>query len=109
MILTVRCTVDDVDSTSRFCVRMIQIVDVRWPKMSDSRQQQYQTISDITCYVSVGPPYGKSNVSEIQHLRRLIYFHFFFILRCVTLRSSHKVAVFHILSSLTNYQFPRAN
>jgi len=40
--------------------------------MSDSREQQCRTTSDITCYVSVGPPYGKSNVLfEIQHLRRL--------------------------------------
>jgi len=29
MILTVRCTVDDVNSANRFCGRTIQIVDVR--------------------------------------------------------------------------------
>ena len=29
-ILTVRCAVDDVDSANRFCVRMMQIVKVRW-------------------------------------------------------------------------------
>jgi len=31
MILSVRCTVADVDSASRFCLRTIQAVDVRWP------------------------------------------------------------------------------
>jgi len=31
MILTVRCNVADVVSASRFCLRTIQTVDVRWP------------------------------------------------------------------------------
>jgi len=30
MILTVRFTVDDADIASRFCLRTIQTVDVRW-------------------------------------------------------------------------------
>ena len=33
MILAVRCTVVDVDKVSRFCVRPIQTVDVRWPSV----------------------------------------------------------------------------
>jgi len=31
MILTVRCTVADVDSASRLCLGTIQTVELRWP------------------------------------------------------------------------------
>jgi len=31
VILAVKCTVADVDSASRFCLKTIQTVDVRWP------------------------------------------------------------------------------
>ena len=32
VVVTVRCTVDDADSASKFSVRTITIVDVRWLK-----------------------------------------------------------------------------
>ena len=61
IILTARCTVDDVDnvsSASRFCVRTIEIV------MSDSVQHY---LLHVSCF-----SFGNSKVLfKIQHLRRL--------------------------------------
>jgi hypothetical protein len=73
LILAFVCTVGDVDSANRFCVRTIQTVDVSWPLMSNSRRRCSRTVSGFTCCVSVGLFFDRRKVLfEIQHLRRLI-------------------------------------
>ena len=56
----------------RFCLSAIQIVDVKWPQISDGRGQLYRTVFDITCCVLVGLTFGRPKAFEIRHLATVI-------------------------------------
>jgi hypothetical protein len=61
----------DVDSTSRFCLRTIQSVDVSWSQKSGSSERQLRRVSEI-CHVSVGFSFEKSQAQlESQHLKKV--------------------------------------